>query len=77
MSEWARVLKHGGPHSVRGKDYDCIAIALLVERTHMQFAVDGGFDGVYTYFAADGFSFGSTFTNWDTISKFVTINFHS
>ena len=28
----------------------------------MQFAVDGGFDGVYTYFAADGFSFGSTFT---------------
>ena len=74
VSEWARVLKHGGPHSVRGKDYDCIAIALLVERTHMQFAVDGGFDGVYTYFAADGFSFGSTFTNWDTISKFVTKN---
>ena len=69
--EWAKVFKKSGSLSVRGRECDCIAIALLVERSHMQFAVDGGFDGVYTYFAADGFSFGSTFTNWGTISNFA------
>lgn len=70
-SAWARVFKPDGSLSVRGKDYDCVAIALLVEYKHLQFAVDGGFDGVYTYFAADDFSFGSTLTNWGIISKFT------
>ena len=70
-SAWAKVFKPGGSLSVRGQGYDCVSIALLVERAHMQFAVDGGFDGVYTYFAADSFSFGSTFSNWGVISKFA------
>ena len=65
------MLKPGGALSVRGRDHDCLAIALLVDHKHMQFAVDGGFDGVYTYFAAEGFSFGSTFRNWASISKFT------
>ena len=69
--EWAKVLKPGGALSVRGRDHDCLAIALLVDHKHMQFAVDGGFDGVYTYFAAEGFSFGSTFRNWASIFKFT------
>lgn len=69
-SVWAKVFKPGGSLSVRGQEYDCVAIALLVEHAHMQSAVDGGFDGVYTYFAADTFSFGSTFSNWGMISKF-------
>ena len=73
-SEWATVFRPDGALSVRGREYDCVAIALLVEHGHMQFAVDGGFDGVYTYFAANGFSFGSTFSNWDTISKFADRN---
>ena len=48
-----------------------MAVALLVEYKHLQFAVDGGFDGVYTYFAADDFSFGLTFSNWGIISRFT------
>ena len=52
-----------------------MSIALLVDRAHMQFAVDGRsrFDGVYTYFVANSFSFsfGSTFSNWGTISDFA------
>ena len=70
-SAWAEVFKPGGSLSVRGQDYDCVSIALLVERAHMQFAVDAGFDGVYTYFAADRFSFGSTFKNWGIVSQFA------
>ena len=72
--EWAMVFKPGSSYSVRGKDEDCIAIALLVEHSHMKFAVDGGFDGVYTYFAAEGFSFGSTYKNWVKISDFAAKN---
>ena len=69
--EWASVFKRGGPLSIRGTNEDCVAIALLVEHAHMRSAVDGGFDGVYTYFAAEGFSFGSTYTNWGTVSEFA------
>ena len=61
--EWAAIFKENGPLSVRGQECDCVSIALLVDRAHMQFAVDGGFDGVYTYFAANGFSFSSTFSS--------------
>ena len=46
-----------------------MATALLVEYKHLKFAVDSGFDGVYTYFAADDFSFGLTFSNWPGASS--------
>ena len=51
-SELATVFRPDGALSVRGREYDCVAIALLVEYGHIQFAMDGGFNGVYTYFAA-------------------------
>ena len=69
--DWAAVFKPGGSLTVRGREEDCVAIALLVEHSHMKFAVEGGFDGVYTYFASDGFSFGATYTNWATVSDFA------
>ena len=72
--EWAEVFKPGGALSIRGREGDCLAIALLVEHSHMKSAVEGGFDGVYTYFAAEGFSFGSTHTNWATVSDFAAAN---
>ena len=58
-SEWATVFRPDGALSVRGREYDCVAIALLVEHGHMHFVVDGGFDRVYS----QRFSFGSTFSN--------------
>ena len=72
--DWATIFKPGGALSVRGKEEDCMAIALLVESSHMNFAVEGGFDGFYTYFAAERFSFGSTYTNWVTLADFATKN---
>ena len=32
------------------------------------------FDGFYTYFAANGFTYGSTIKNWNILSKFAKTN---
>lgn len=72
--EWAKIFKHDGEYSVRGTDIDCVAIALLVDSAHMQFVLRGGFDGFYTYFASDRFSYGSSPSNWVALSQFAREN---
>ncbi len=72
--EWGEVFKVNGRLSVRGSEFDCIAISLLVERKHTQFITKGGFDGFYTYFASDGFSYGSSTKNWRTLATFAAEN---
>ncbi|KAF4714885.1 hypothetical protein FOZ62_009081 [Perkinsus olseni] len=67
--EWARLLSPAGDISVRGKDgLDCTAIFLWVEATHAAYA-KSGFDGFYTYFAATGFVYGSTPSNWPHMNR--------
>lgn len=74
--KWARVLKPDGPNTIRGSKYDAVMIGLLVELHHTSYASLGGFDGLYTYFATDGFTYGSTWNNWRTISsRAVEMNF--
>lgn len=73
-NEWAKLFKHDGKFSVRGTDSDCVAIALLVDSSHKQFVLRGGFDGFYTYFASDRFSYGSSPSNWEALSKFARDN---
>lgn len=73
-SEWATVLQPGRPGSIRGTDVDCTVLALLVDRSHQKSIVDGGFDGFYTYFAANGFSYGSTTKHWGTLAAFARKN---
>ena len=72
--EWARVLKTGMPNSIRGTELDCVVVGLLVERPHQQFIVSGGFDGFYTYFASNGFCYGSSTTNWRALTDFAIQN---
>lgn len=36
--------------------------------------VQGGFDGFYTYFAANDFSYGSSWKNWKSLSSFAKKN---
>ena len=72
--EWAEVLKPGRPSSIRGTKFDCIIIGLLVEKHHENQILNGGFDGFYTYFAADGFSYGSTSRNWKSLANFAQRN---
>jgi glycoprotein endo-alpha-1,2-mannosidase len=68
--EWALLLQPWGKESVRDTPLDGLFIGLWLERDHGQALVDGGFDGMYTYFASVSFSFGSTLANWDDMAAF-------
>ena len=69
--DWAEVLKPGGQHSIRGTEHDCIAIGLIVDQSHRNAILQGGFDGFYTYFASNGFSFGSSIKMWPSLVTFA------
>lgn len=70
-AQWAQVLGDSGDLSVRGTDYDGVFIGLWLQRHHGQELADGGFDGAYSYFASDGFSWGSTTGNWRRMAEFA------
>ncbi|EDV20528.1 uncharacterized protein TRIADDRAFT_31721 [Trichoplax adhaerens] len=67
---WKEVLTREGTNTIRGTKYDAIVIALLVDEHHKSFITTGGFDGFYTYFAADGFTYGSRKENWKNLKQF-------
>lgn len=75
-SQWAQVFgRHSGSrYSIReGKD-DVFAIGLVVSADHLEHVKNSGFDGFYNYFASDGFSYGSTISNWPALSAFAKRN---
>ncbi|XP_029114594.1 glycoprotein endo-alpha-1,2-mannosidase [Scleropages formosus] len=72
--EWAGLLKDTGHHSVRNTPYDGLFVALLVEEKHKNDILTAGFDGVYTYFATNGFTYGSSHSNWRSIKGFCDRN---
>ena len=69
--DWAQVFTTGGSSSLRNTAYDVIAIGLLTSDTSKMEIVRSGFDGFYTYFAIDGFTYGSTSRNWNHLSQFA------
>ena len=69
--DWAQLMTPHGIHSVRHTPYDCVFIALMVEMGHRRYIEDGGFDGFYTYFAVDGFTYGSTWRFWSQLQSFA------
>ncbi|KAL7874453.1 hypothetical protein SRHO_G00054230 [Serrasalmus rhombeus] len=71
---WAEMLTSTGSHSLRGTPYDGVFIALIVEERHKNDILAGGFDGMYTYFASNGFSYGSSHQNWKGIKTFCDGN---
>ena len=73
-SEWAKLFKEKGGNSVRGNSADGVFISLVVEKNHLKECVAGGFDGFYTYFAVDKFSWGSTWKNFGSQQKFADQN---
>lgn len=70
-SEWARLLQPDGDISIRHTQYDSIFIGLWLDHHHGDDLVAGGFDGSYTYFATDGFSYGSTSSNWNRMCEYM------
>ncbi|XP_016422998.1 glycoprotein endo-alpha-1,2-mannosidase-like [Sinocyclocheilus rhinocerous] len=71
---WAQLLKPNGISTIRNTLYDGIFIALLVEEKHKKDILTAGFDGLYTYFATNGFTYGSSHHNWRSIKTFCDYN---
>ncbi|KAK7142592.1 hypothetical protein R3I94_012068 [Phoxinus phoxinus] len=71
---WAELLKPNGISTIRDTPYDGIFIALLVEEKHKKDIQTAGFDGLYTYFATNGFTYGSSHHNWRSIKTFCDYN---
>jgi glycoprotein endo-alpha-1,2-mannosidase len=53
--QWRRLLSIDGDLSIRGTSLDVLAMGLWLEESHGEELVRGNFDGIYTYFAVDGF----------------------
>lgn len=72
--EWTRLFDPRSELCIRNSDsYDVTAIALLVEQRHKNDMLCG-FDGFYTYFGSNGFSFGSTWRHWKSLAAFAYKN---
>jgi len=64
------------PHGIEGvnavqsvfKDR-AFMIASIIDKEHIGFALEDGFDGIYTYFASEGSTWGSNISNWNIISS--------
>lgn len=69
--EWRKLLgpRTSSDFSIRGTEADAFVLFLMVEAKHAEYARVGGFDGFYTYFAADGFTYGSTIRNWPKLAS--------
>ncbi|CAL1544518.1 unnamed protein product [Lymnaea stagnalis] len=67
--EWAEALKIEGHYTLRNSLYDGIFIGLLVEYNHLAHITNSGFDGFYTYFASNGFVYGSSWRNWPILAN--------
>lgn len=70
-AEWATILQPTGTNTIRGSAIDAVMIGLWVKQDEEPFMLKGGFDGFYTYFATDGFTFGSTFSNWPKLAQWA------
>lgn len=72
--EWANILSPEGSNTIRGTKYDSIIIGLWVVEKEEDFFLKSCFDGFYTYFASDGFTYGSTSDNWNKLSEWAKKN---
>ena len=73
-SEWADLLAPNGKDTLRKSKYDSAVIGLWVKENDGKFMTNGFFDGFYSYFASDGFEYGSTTKNWPKLASFARAN---
>jgi glycoprotein endo-alpha-1,2-mannosidase len=72
--EWYSMLNPESKTSIRNTDLDGVFISLWTTRFDGEFTIKSGFDGFYNYFASDGFSYGSTTSNWPQMAGFAQEN---
>lgn len=51
-------------------DVDVFVLGLWLDRQHGMDLARSGFDGIYSYFAAEGFSYGSSVRHWGSMCQF-------
>lgn len=69
--EWRLLLGKNTTESLRNTEIDGLYIGLFVEENHFDFFKNSGFDDFYTYFASEGFVYGSTVSHWKSLSDFA------
>ncbi|CAD5205649.1 unnamed protein product [Bursaphelenchus okinawaensis] len=72
--EWAEIALVDGKKTIRGTEFDALLIGLVLRLSDVQGVKSGGLDGIYTYFAADGFTEASSMQNWQRLSKICKEN---
>ena len=72
--QWKTILSPDGPQTIRNTKYDSVVIGLWVKENEQAFMTEGHFDGCYTYFATDGFTYGSTIGNWPELAEWAQQN---
>jgi molybdenum cofactor synthesis domain-containing protein len=72
--QWKTVLSPKGIQTIRNTRYDSVVIGLWVKEHEQAFMTEGHFDGYYSYFATDGFTYGSTIKNWPTLAEWAQQN---
>ena len=66
---WSQLLTPEGDLSVRGTALDGVFLGLCLNRQDLE-TLDL-FDGLYTYFASSGFSYGSTPRHWTELASWA------
>ena len=64
VNDWKTALA-----KLRGGPADAILLSLYHDKRDIGFVHSTGFDGAYTYFAAEGFTEGSTLAHWATAQR--------
>jgi competence/damage-inducible protein CinA-like protein len=72
--QWETILSPDGPQTIRNTKYDSVVIGLWVKENEQAFMTEGHFDGCYTYFATDGFTYGSAIGNWPKLAEWAKQN---
>ncbi|XP_046738133.1 glycoprotein endo-alpha-1,2-mannosidase-like protein [Diprion similis] len=73
-NSWWELLSDRGNLTLRGSEIDAVYMGLLVDAQHKNHIKKSHFDGFYTYFATNEFSFGSSWKNWRDLNKFAEQN---
>ncbi len=69
--EWQRLFSRRGDLSVRDTRLDALFFGLLTELRDRAHVKRAKFDGFFTYFAANGFTYGSSWKNWKSLHDFA------
>ena len=72
--DWGGILRPEGRKTIRNTPYDGIFLGLVVNEHQKSEVLAAGFDGYYTYFASDGFTYGSSSRNWASLAQYASTN---